>query len=90
MRLDLTVQVACSGPQPLPARQQLRRWVSATLRAAAPARNRAALTVRIVDEACHEMPANKMGSIVVKLPLPPGSLPYTTIANWIARGCPSS
>jgi propionyl-CoA synthetase len=31
--------------------------------------------VRIVDEACHEMPANKMGSIVVKLPLPPGCLP---------------
>jgi propionyl-CoA synthetase len=31
--------------------------------------------VRIVDEACHEVPANKMGSIVVKLPLPPGCLP---------------
>lgn len=31
--------------------------------------------VRIVDEACHEMPANKMGSIVVKLPLPPACLP---------------
>jgi propionyl-CoA synthetase len=31
--------------------------------------------VQIVDEACHEMPANKMGSIVVKLPLPPACLP---------------
>ncbi|BBF94612.1 propionyl-CoA synthetase [Blastochloris tepida] len=31
--------------------------------------------VRIVDEACHELPPNKMGSIVVKLPLPPGCLP---------------
>jgi propionyl-CoA synthetase len=31
--------------------------------------------VRIVDEASREMPANKMGSIVVKLPLPPGCLP---------------
>jgi propionyl-CoA synthetase len=31
--------------------------------------------VRIVDEACREQPANKMGSIVVKLPLPPSCLP---------------
>jgi propionyl-CoA synthetase len=31
--------------------------------------------VRIVDETCRELPANKMGSIVVKLPLPPGCLP---------------
>jgi propionyl-CoA synthetase len=31
--------------------------------------------VRVVDEACHEVTANKMGSIVVKLPLPPGCLP---------------
>ncbi len=31
--------------------------------------------VRIVDEAGHDLPANTMGSIVVKLPLPPGSLP---------------
>jgi propionyl-CoA synthetase len=31
--------------------------------------------VRIVDEACKEMPVNKMGSIVVKLPLPPACLP---------------
>jgi propionyl-CoA synthetase len=31
--------------------------------------------VRIVDEACKELPANKMGSIVVKLPLPPSCLP---------------
>jgi propionyl-CoA synthetase len=31
--------------------------------------------VRIVDECCHEVPANTMGSIVVKLPLPPSCLP---------------
>jgi len=31
--------------------------------------------VRIVDEACKGVPANKMGSIVVKLPLPPSCLP---------------
>jgi propionyl-CoA synthetase len=31
--------------------------------------------VRIVDESCHEVPANTMGSIVVKLPLPPSCLP---------------
>ncbi len=31
--------------------------------------------VRIVDEAAHEVARNKMGSIVVKLPLPPGCLP---------------
>jgi propionyl-CoA synthetase len=31
--------------------------------------------VRVVDEACHEVAANKMGSIVVKLPLPPACLP---------------
>jgi propionyl-CoA synthetase len=31
--------------------------------------------VRIVDEAAREVARNKMGSIVVKLPLPPGCLP---------------
>jgi propionyl-CoA synthetase len=31
--------------------------------------------VYIVDEAAHEVARNKMGSIVVKLPLPPGCLP---------------
>ena len=31
--------------------------------------------VRIVDEACREQPPNRMGSIVVKLPLPPACLP---------------
>ncbi|MBO0884961.1 MAG: AMP-binding protein, partial [Mycobacterium sp.] len=31
--------------------------------------------VRIVDDSCREVPANTMGSIVVKLPLPPGCLP---------------
>jgi propionyl-CoA synthetase len=31
--------------------------------------------VRVVDEACKEVAANKMGSIVVKLPLPPACLP---------------
>jgi propionyl-CoA synthetase len=31
--------------------------------------------VRVVDEACKEVPAGNMGSIVVKLPLPPACLP---------------
>jgi propionyl-CoA synthetase len=31
--------------------------------------------VEIVDEACHPVPVGKMGSIVIKLPLPPGCLP---------------
>jgi propionyl-CoA synthetase len=31
--------------------------------------------VRIVDEQCHEVASRKMGSIVVKLPLPPSCLP---------------
>jgi propionyl-CoA synthetase len=31
--------------------------------------------VRIVDESCRELPANKMGSIVIRLPLPPACLP---------------
>ncbi|QCI63497.1 propionyl-CoA synthetase [Phreatobacter stygius] len=31
--------------------------------------------VRVVDEAGHDMPARTMGSIVVRLPLPPGALP---------------
>jgi propionyl-CoA synthetase len=31
--------------------------------------------VHVVDESCREVPANKMGSIVVKLPLPPACLP---------------
>jgi propionyl-CoA synthetase len=31
--------------------------------------------VRIVDESCKEVPDGTMGSIVVKLPLPPGCLP---------------
>ncbi len=31
--------------------------------------------VRIVDESCKELAADTMGSIVVKLPLPPGALP---------------
>ncbi len=31
--------------------------------------------IDIVDEACHALPRNKIGSIVIKLPLPPGALP---------------
>ena len=31
--------------------------------------------VEIVDEACHPVPVGQMGSIVIKLPLPPGCLP---------------
>ncbi len=32
-------------------------------------------SVEIVDEGCHPVPTGKMGSIVIKLPLPPGCLP---------------
>ena len=31
--------------------------------------------LRVVDEQCNEVPANTMGSLVVKLPLPPSCLP---------------
>ena len=31
--------------------------------------------MHVVDEASHELPRNKVGSLVVKLPLPPGALP---------------
>ena len=31
--------------------------------------------IDVVDEACHKVETNKIGSLVVKLPLPPGSLP---------------
>jgi propionyl-CoA synthetase len=31
--------------------------------------------VDVVDEACHPVPANKIGSIVIKLPLPPANFP---------------
>src|SRR5437763_1985357 len=31
--------------------------------------------IRVVDEACKELPRGTMGSIVVKLPLPPSALP---------------
>ena len=31
--------------------------------------------IDVVDEACHQVPANKIGSIVVKLPLPPANFP---------------
>src|SRR6516165_7227550 len=31
--------------------------------------------IDVVDEACHPLAANKIGSIVVKLPLPPGNFP---------------
>jgi propionyl-CoA synthetase len=38
--------------------------------------------VRIVDEQCKEVPTSSMGSIVIKLPLPPGCLPTL----WQAEG----
>jgi propionyl-CoA synthetase len=38
--------------------------------------------IRIVDEACRELPLGKMGSIVVKLPLPPACMPTL----WQADG----
>ena len=31
--------------------------------------------VRVVDEACNELPPSTVGALVVKLPLPPGTLP---------------
>ena len=31
--------------------------------------------VDVVDEACHPVPPNKIGSIVIKLPMPPGAFP---------------
>ncbi len=37
--------------------------------------------IDVVDEACHKVPANKIGSIVIKLPLPPG-----TSADAVAAG----
>ncbi len=40
-------------------------------------------TIDIVDESCRVQPAHKIGSIVVKLPLPPGSFP--TLWNDDAR-----
>ena len=51
MRLDLGVQIACSEVAGLPGRALLHRWVAVTVRAADPARRRAALTLRVVDEA---------------------------------------
>ena len=38
--------------------------------------------IRVVDEGCHEVAPNKMGSIVIKLPLPPACLPTL----WLADG----
>ncbi len=32
-------------------------------------------TIDVVDEANHKVPANKIGSLVIKLPMPPGALP---------------
>jgi len=31
--------------------------------------------IDVVDEACHTLPANEIGSLVIKLPMPPGALP---------------
>jgi propionyl-CoA synthetase len=31
--------------------------------------------IDVVDEACHKVPTNKIGSLVIKLPMPPGALP---------------
>jgi len=31
--------------------------------------------VQVVDESCHQVPAGTIGALVLKLPLPPGSLP---------------
>jgi probable rRNA maturation factor len=50
MRLDLSVQLACATVAGLPDRRRLRQWVSAAVKVAAPARPRASLTLRVVDE----------------------------------------
>ena len=42
--------------------------------------------VRVVDEACREVAADTMGSIVVKLPLPPACLPTLWQADERFRG----
>jgi propionyl-CoA synthetase len=42
--------------------------------------------IRVVDEGCHEVAANTMGSIVVKLPLPPACLPTLWQADARMRG----
>jgi propionyl-CoA synthetase len=31
--------------------------------------------IDVVDEGCHKLPAGKIGSLVIKLPMPPGALP---------------
>ncbi len=40
----------------------------------------------VVDEACHPVPAGTMGSLVVKLPLPPGCLPTLYRRDDTMRG----
>ena len=42
--------------------------------------------VRVVDERCTQLPAGSMGSIVIKLPLPPGCLPTLWQAGRAFRG----
>ncbi len=42
--------------------------------------------IDIVDEACHPVPANKIGSIVVKLPLPPANFPDAVAAGRPLQG----
>jgi len=51
VRLDLGVQIAALEPGGVPGRPAFRRWVAATIAAADPTRQRAALTPRVVDEA---------------------------------------
>ena len=45
------------------------------VKAGSPTKPAPGYDVRILDEAGHEVPRGKIGSIVVKLPLPPGCLP---------------
>jgi propionyl-CoA synthetase len=53
----------CMGLEPLPVRR------------GSPARAVPGYDVRVLDDAGAELPPSETGSIVVKLPLPPGSLP---------------
>ncbi|MCP5150909.1 MAG: propionyl-CoA synthetase [Ectothiorhodospiraceae bacterium] len=45
------------------------------VKAGSPTRAAPGMDVQVVDEGCNRLPAGQIGALVVKLPLPPGSLP---------------
>jgi propionyl-CoA synthetase len=53
----------CMGIEPLPVKE------------GSPTRAAPGMDVRVVDEGCNAVPAGEIGALVVKLPLPPGTLP---------------